>query len=172
MQCPRCHHNSLKVVDSRPADEGRAIRRRRECENCGYRFTTFERIEQTPLLVVKKNGTREEFNREKIMRGLVRAAEKRPVTMDQMTEIVDKIEHDIRQTGENEIRSEEIGELVMKYLAGVDDVAYIRFASVYREFKDMSVFMKEVQEMMARENDLSRQRKSVNENKDDQSHED
>ncbi|GEL13469.1 transcriptional regulator NrdR [Lapidilactobacillus concavus DSM 17758] len=153
MQCPRCHHNSLKVVDSRPADEGRAIRRRRECENCGYRFTTFERIEQTPLLVIKKNGTREEFNREKIMRGLVRAAEKRPVTMDQMTEIVDKIEHDIRQTGDNEIRSDGIGELVMKYLAGVDDVAYIRFASVYRQFKDMNVFMKEVQEMMAREKD-------------------
>ncbi|MFD1466362.1 transcriptional regulator NrdR [Lapidilactobacillus mulanensis] len=153
MQCPRCHHNSLKVVDSRPADEGRAIRRRRECENCNYRFTTFERIEQTPLLVVKKDGTREEFNREKIMRGLVRAAEKRPITMDQMTEIVDKIEHDIRQTGENEIRSEDIGELVMKYLAAVDDVAYIRFASVYRQFKDMNVFMKEVQEMMAREKD-------------------
>ncbi|KRM78206.1 transcriptional regulator NrdR [Lapidilactobacillus dextrinicus DSM 20335] len=166
MQCPRCHHNSLKVVDSRPADEGRAIRRRRECENCGYRFTTFERIEQTPVLVVKKNGTREEFNREKIMRGLVRAAEKRPVTMDQMTEIVDKIEHDIRQTGENEIRSEAIGELVMKYLASVDDVAYIRFASVYREFKDMSVFMKEVQEMMAREND-SNDHHQVQDNKDE-----
>ncbi len=166
MQCPRCHHNSLKVVDSRPADEGRAIRRRRECENCGYRFTTFERIEQTPVLVVKKNGTREEFNREKIMRGLVRAAEKRPVTIDQMTEIVDKIEHDIRQTGENEIRSEAIGELVMKYLAGVDDVAYIRFASVYREFKDMSVFMKEVQEMMAREND-NNDRHQVQDNKDE-----
>ncbi|WP_125606544.1 transcriptional regulator NrdR [Lapidilactobacillus bayanensis] len=171
MQCPRCHHNSLKVVDSRPADEGRAIRRRRECENCGYRFTTFERIEQTPLLVVKKNGTREEFNRKKIMRGLVRAAEKRPVTMDQMTDIVDKIEHDIRQTGENEIRSEDIGELVMKYLAGVDDVAYIRFASVYREFKDMSVFMEEVQEMMARENDLDQQNKSGQSDKDEQ-HED
>ncbi|MFD1410813.1 transcriptional regulator NrdR [Lapidilactobacillus gannanensis] len=151
MQCPRCHHNSLKVVDSRPADEGRAIRRRRECENCGYRFTTFERIEQTPLLVIKKNGTREEFNREKIMRGLVRAAEKRPITMDQMTDVVDKVERDIRQSGENEIQSNDIGELVMKYLAKLDDVAYIRFASVYRQFKDMNVFMQEVQELIAKE---------------------
>ncbi|WP_125767067.1 transcriptional regulator NrdR [Lapidilactobacillus wuchangensis] len=151
MQCPRCHHNSLKVVDSRPADEGRAIRRRRECENCGYRFTTFERIEQTPLLVIKKNGTREEFNREKIMRGLVRAAEKRPITMDQMTTVVDSVEHDIRQNGENEIKSNDIGELVMKYLAKLDDVAYIRFASVYRQFKDMNVFMQEVQELIAKE---------------------
>ncbi|WP_461219010.1 transcriptional regulator NrdR [Lapidilactobacillus salsurivasis] len=152
MQCPRCHHNSLKVVDSRPADEGRAIRRRRECENCGYRFTTFERIEQTPLLVIKKNGTREEFNREKIMRGLVRAAEKRPISMDQMTAVVDKVERDIRQSGEGEIHSEDIGELVMKYLAKLDDVAYIRFASVYRQFKDMNVFMQEVQELIAKEN--------------------
>ncbi|WP_261806091.1 transcriptional regulator NrdR [Lapidilactobacillus luobeiensis] len=152
MQCPRCHHNSLKVVDSRPADEGRAIRRRRECENCGYRFTTFERIEQTPLLVIKKNGTREEFNREKIMRGLVRAAEKRPISMDQITAVVDKVERDIRQSGENEVHSEAIGELVMKYLAKLDDVAYIRFASVYRQFKDMNVFMQEVQELIAKEN--------------------
>lgn len=151
MQCPRCHHNSLKVVDSRPADEGRAIRRRRECENCGYRFTTFERIEQTPLLVIKKDGTREEFNREKIMRGLVRAAEKRPITMDQMTTVVDNVERDIRQNGENEIKSNDIGELVMKYLAKLDDVAYIRFASVYRQFKDMNVFMQEVQELIAKE---------------------
>ena len=102
MQCPKCHHNNSKVVDSRQADDGRTIRRRRECENCGFRFTTFERIEETPLLVIKKNGTREEFNREKVLRGLVRSAEKRPVTMDQMEKIVDQVERKIRESGESE----------------------------------------------------------------------
>lgn len=149
MICPHCHHDSSKVVDSRPSDEGRAIRRRRECEFCGTRFTTFERIEKSPLLVVKKNGNREEFRREKLLRGLVRAAEKRPVTMDQMNSIVDKVENEIRATGENEVKSQDIGEHMMRELADVDDVTYIRFASVYREFKDMSGFMNEVQEMMA-----------------------
>ncbi|MCG4282103.1 transcriptional regulator NrdR [Lacticaseibacillus saniviri] len=150
MQCPHCHHNSSRVVDSRPTDGGRAIRRRRECENCGFRFTTFERIEQTPLLVIKKNGTREEFNREKVLKGLIRAAEKRPVTMEQMTGIVDAVENQLRAIGENEVSSQAIGEYVMNRLADVDDVAYIRFASVYRQFKDMSVFMQELQEMMAK----------------------
>lgn len=151
MQCPHCHHNSSRVVDSRPTDGGEAIRRRRECENCGYRFTTFERVEQTPLLVIKKNGTREVFNREKILRGLIRAAEKRPVTMEQMQQIVEQVESKLRSIGENEVSSQSIGEQVMKLLADVDDVAYIRFASVYRQFKDMSVFMKELKEMMNRE---------------------
>jgi transcriptional repressor NrdR len=147
--CPHCHHDSSKVIDSRPSDEGRAIRRRRECENCGTRFTTFERLEKAPLLVIKKNGNREEFSREKLLRGLVRAAEKRPVTMDQMNDIVDKVENAIRSTGESEVRSQVIGEHVMKILSKVDDVTYIRFASVYREFKDMNGFMEEVQEMMS-----------------------
>ncbi|KRM72885.1 transcriptional regulator NrdR [Lacticaseibacillus brantae DSM 23927] len=136
------------MVDSRPTDGGRAIRRRRECENCGFRFTTFERVEQTPLLVIKKDGTREEFNREKILKGLIRAAEKRPVTMEQMQGIVDTVENRLRAIGENEVSSQAIGEYVMNKLADVDDVAYIRFASVYRQFKDMSVFMKELQDMM------------------------
>ncbi|GAB5057428.1 transcriptional regulator NrdR [Companilactobacillus alimentarius] len=148
MICPHCHHDSSKVIDSRPSDEGRAIRRRRECEYCGTRFTTFERLEKSPLLVIKKNGNREEFSREKLLRGLVRAAEKRPVTMDQMNDIVDKVENEIRSTGESEVRSQVIGEHVMKILSKVDDVTYIRFASVYREFKDMNGFMQEVQEMM------------------------
>jgi transcriptional regulator NrdR len=152
MICPHCHHDSSKVVDSRPSDEGRAIRRRRECEFCGTRFTTFERVEKSPLLVIKKNGNREEFSREKLLRGLVRAAEKRPVTMDQMNNIVDKVENQIRTTGDSEVRSQVIGEYVMKILADIDDVTYIRFASVYREFKDMNGFMKEVQEMMTNEN--------------------
>lgn len=151
MQCPHCHKNSSRVVDSRPTDGGAAIRRRRECENCGYRFTTFERVEQTPLLVIKKNGTREEFNREKILRGLIRAAEKRPVTMEQMQQIVESVETKLRAIGENEVSSQSIGEYVMTQLADVDDVAYIRFASVYRQFKDMSVFMDELKEMMNKE---------------------
>ena len=141
------------MVDSRPTDGGRAIRRRRECENCGFRFTTFERVEQTPLLVIKKNGTREEFSREKILKGLIRAAEKRPVTMEQMQGIVENVENKLRAIGENEVSSQQIGEYVMKQLADVDDVAYIRFASVYRQFKDMSVFMDELQDMMKREKD-------------------
>lgn len=149
MICPHCHHDSSKVIDSRPSDEGRAIRRRRECEYCGTRFTTFERLEKSPLLVIKKNGNREEFSREKLLRGLVRAAEKRPVTMDQMNDIVDKVENEIRSTGESEVRSQVIGEHVMKILSKVDDVTNIRFASVYREFKDMNGFMQEVQEMMS-----------------------
>lgn len=139
------------MVDSRPTDGGKAIRRRRECENCGFRFTTFERVEQTPLLVIKKNGTREEFNREKILRGLIRAAEKRPVTMEQMQGIVENVENKLRAIGENEVSSQTIGEYVMKQLADVDDVAYIRFASVYRQFKDMTVFMDELQDMMKKE---------------------
>lgn len=153
MQCPKCHHNNSKVVDSRQADDGRTIRRRRECENCGFRFTTFERIEETPLLVIKKNGTREEFNREKVLRGLVRSAEKRPVTMDQMEKIVDQVERKIRETGESEIPTNLIGEYVMEYLVDLDEIAYIRFASVYRQFKDMSVFLKELQDIVEKAKD-------------------
>ncbi|MGY3750685.1 transcriptional regulator NrdR [Vagococcus acidifermentans] len=148
MQCPRCHYNGSRVVDSRPADEGRAIRRRRECESCGFRFTTFERIEVAPLLVVKKNGAREEFNRDKILRGLIRSAEKRPVSMEQMEQIVDKVENKVRQLGESEVSTTQIGEYVMEELVHLDEIAYIRFASVYRQFKDMSVFLKELQEII------------------------
>ena len=137
MKCPNCHKNGSRVVDSRPADNGHAIRRRRECEQCGYRFTTFERVEVTPLLVIKKNGTREEFQREKLLRGIVRAAEKRPV-------------------GGTEVSSQLIGEYVMKILADVDEVAYIRYASVYREFKDMHAFADELRELMDREENNSK----------------
>jgi transcriptional repressor NrdR len=156
MHCPRCHHNGSRVVDSRPTDEGRVIRRRRECESCGFRFTTFERVEQTPLLVIKKNGTREEFNREKILRGLIRSAEKRPVTMEQMTQIVDEVENKIRALGENEVASQVIGEYVMERLADIDEIAYIRFASVYRQFKDMNVFLKELNEIVERDKHKSK----------------
>ncbi|KRO25352.1 nrdR protein [Pediococcus argentinicus] len=138
-------------MDSRPTDEGRVIRRRRECEKCGFRFTTFERVEVTPLLVIKKNGAREEFDRDKLLRGIIRAAEKRPVKMDEMTAIVDKVENKIRALGESEVSSQIIGEYVMNLLADVDEIAYIRFASVYRQFKDMNVFMSELQEMIKKE---------------------
>lgn len=148
MICPHCHQNSSRVIDSRPSDEGRVIRRRRECENCGHRFTTFERIEQSPVLVIKKNGSREEFSREKVLRGIVRAAEKRPVTLDDMNQMVSRVESKVRATGENEVYSRQIGEYVMQELAQLDDIAYIRFASVYRQFKDINGLMKEVQEMM------------------------
>lgn len=137
-------------MDSRPADDGRAIRRRRECESCGYRFTTFERLEQLPLLVVKKNGNREEFNREKILRGVVRSCEKRPVAMEQVEKIVDEVENEIRNLGESEVTSTLIGEHVMQKLAKTDEVAYIRFASVYRQFKDIEVFMQEMKELEER----------------------
>ncbi|WP_208558802.1 transcriptional regulator NrdR [Marinilactibacillus kalidii] len=147
MQCPRCQHNGSRVVDSRPADENTAIRRRRECENCKFRFTTFERLEQSPILVVKKNGTREEFSREKLLRGLRRAFEKRPVTAEEQEKIVNRVEYQIRDRGDSEIESTKIGEFIMHELAEVDDVAYIRFASVYRQFKDIEVFMKEMEEL-------------------------
>ncbi|MFC6464590.1 transcriptional regulator NrdR [Marinilactibacillus sp. GCM10026970] len=147
MQCPRCQHNGSRVVDSRPADENKATRRRRECESCGFRFTTFERLEQSPILVVKKDKTREEFSREKLLRGLRRAFEKRPVTAEDQEKIVTRVEYKIRDRGDSEIESTKIGEYIMQELADVDDVAYIRFASVYRQFKDIEVFMKEMQEL-------------------------
>lgn len=150
MQCPRCQHNGTRVVDSRPADDGRAIRRRRECESCGYRYTTFERIEQMPLLIVKKNGNREEFNREKLLRGVIRSCEKRPVAIEQVEKIVDEVENEIRNLGENEVASAIIGDYVMRKLAKVDEVAYIRFASVYRQFKDIEVFMQEMKDLEER----------------------
>ncbi|KRN94644.1 transcriptional regulator NrdR [Pediococcus stilesii] len=151
MRCPHCGNNGSRVVDSRPTDEGRVIRRRRECEKCGFRFTTFERVEATPLLVIKKNGSREEFDRDKILRGIVRAAEKRPVKMDQMTDIVDKVENKVRSLGESEISSQIIGEYVMNILVDLDEIAYIRFASVYRQFKDMNVFLNELQDMVKKD---------------------
>ena len=144
MQCPRCKFNGSRVIDSRPADDGRSIRRRRECDECGYRFTTFERLEKAPILVIKRNGNREAFNREKLLNGLVRSAEKRPIPLSQLEQIVNEVEHTINQEGENEISSMLIGEMVMDYLAKIDDIAYIRFASVYRQFTDRKMFLKEL----------------------------
>lgn len=150
MKCPACQYNGTRVIDSRPAEENRSIRRRRECEQCAFRFTTFEKIEETPLVVVKKDASREEFSGEKILRGLIRACEKRPVALDDLKAIVYSIEKELRSTGVVEINSDEVGEMVMKLLADVDEVAYVRFASVYREYQDVTVFIEELQHLQQR----------------------
>jgi transcriptional repressor NrdR len=151
MRCPSCLNNNTRVVDSRPIDEYRSIRRRRECEKCGYRFTTFEKVEERPLIVVKKDGNREEFSREKILRGLIRACEKRPVTLNQLETLASDVEKELRNQGGSEVKSEIIGEMVMDRLAEVDEVAYVRFASVYRQFKDINVFIDELKELIKKE---------------------
>ncbi|MBI5974214.1 transcriptional regulator NrdR [Staphylococcus canis] len=145
MKCPKCNHTQSKVVDSRHADDMNAIRRRRECENCGTRFTTFEHIEMSPLIVVKKDGTREQFNREKILNGLVRSCEKRPVGFQQLEEITNRVEWKLREDGVAEVSSLDIGEYVMDLLMQVDQVSYVRFASVYREFKDVDQLLQSMQ---------------------------
>lgn len=151
MRCPSCQNNNTRVLDSRPVDDSRSIRRRRECEKCGYRFTTFEKVEEIPLIVVKKEGTREEFSREKILRGLIKACEKRPVALKDLEDITFEVEKELRSNGVSEIKSDEIGEMVMDRLANVDDVAYVRFASVYRQFKDINVFIDELKEVIKKE---------------------
>ncbi|RKD75732.1 transcriptional repressor NrdR [Sinobaca qinghaiensis] len=151
MKCPACHSNNTRVLDSRPSNEGKSIRRRRECDTCQYRFTTFEMVEEMPLVVVKKGGAREEFSREKILRGLIRACEKRPVALETLESIVNDVEQQLRSDGKSEIKSEDVGELVMERLAGVDDVAYVRFASVYRQFKDITVFINELKELISKD---------------------
>lgn len=148
MYCENCEGKSTKVLDSRPIEDGHAIRRRRECELCGHRFTTFERIEKRPLIVIKKDGTRQAFSREKVVRGLIKACEKRPVTLEQMEDIALEVEKTFRSKGISEIESEVIGEKVMDLLASVDDVAYVRFASVYRQFKDINVFLNELKDLI------------------------
>jgi transcriptional repressor NrdR len=150
MLCPYCGHEGTRVLDSRPASEGKSIRRRRECESCSRRFTTFEVVEERPLLVIKKDGSREEFSREKILRGLLRACEKRPVPLEKLENLIDEVEKEIRSDMATEIPSRTIGEMVMKRLYHVDDVAYVRFASVYRQFKDISVFLDEVTNLLGK----------------------
>jgi len=148
VRCSNCHNKSTKVLDSRPIEEGQAIRRRRECEECGFRFTTFERVEEVPLIVVKKDGTRQEFSREKLIRGLIRACEKRPVPLEKIEEIALDTEKELRNRGNAEVDSKEVGEIVMDRLSTVDEVAYVRFASVYRQFKDISVFLDELKDLI------------------------
>jgi transcriptional repressor NrdR len=150
MKCPYCGHDEDKVIDSRPAEDGVAIRRRRECIGCQARFTTYEKIETLPLLVIKKDGTREPFNREKIMTGLLKACEKRPVSHDQIVELLSFVESQVQSAANREISSQDVGELVMQQLKKIDEVAYVRFASVYRQFKDVNSFLEELNEMLSK----------------------
>ncbi len=148
MKCPYCEYPESKVVDSRPTDEGQAIRRRRECIKCTKRFTTYENIEEIPTVIVKKDGNREVYNRNKLINGIIKSCEKRPVSMATIEEMVDSIEKTIFNSMKNEITSIEIGELVMEKLKDVDEVAYVRFASVYRQFKDVNSFMEELKKLL------------------------
>ena len=149
MKCPYCGHPESKVIDSRPADENASIRRRRECLSCARRFTTYETVESLPMVVIKKDGSRQSFDRQKMLRGMIRACEKRPVTLAELERIADEIEQELQNSMEREIRTEAIGEKVMDRLRKVDQVAYVRFASVYRQFKDIDTFMAELNKLLA-----------------------
>ncbi len=148
VKCPFCGEQESKVIDSRPVEDGSVIRRRRECLGCGKRFTTYERIESLPILVIKKDGRREMFDREKIVRGLLKACEKRPVPREKIEEIASEIESEFRAEGRKEVTSKEIGEKVIEALKEIDKVAYVRFASVYREFTDLTHFIKELETLL------------------------
>lgn len=148
MRCPYCDNESIRVIDSRSTEESNAIRRRRECDDCGKRFTTYETVESIPLMVVKKDHKREPFSHDKLMSGLVRSCHKRPVSIKEIDEIVDDIENRLYNSTKKEIRSSYIGEIVMEKLKLVDEVAYVRFASIYREFKDISTFMSELTKIL------------------------
>ncbi len=151
MKCPYCGHPEDKVVDSRSSRENDSIRRRRECLRCQRRFTTYEHIEEIPLMVIKKNGQRQPFDRNKIMTGLLKACEKRPISAQRIESILDTVERALLKRHNKEVPSWQIGELIMKKLHSVDQVAYVRFASVYREFKDVSEFMKELKDLVKKE---------------------
>ena len=148
MKCPFCGYSDSKVIDSRPAEEGSTIRRRRECLACQKRFTTYEIIERLPLVVIKRDGSRQSFDKVKLINGMVRACEKRPVTLSQLEAIADEIEQELQSGLEREIRTVDIGEMVMARLKDVDEVAYVRFASVYRSFKDITTFMEELSKLL------------------------
>lgn len=148
MKCPFCDFADSKVIDSRPTEEGSSIRRRRECIECGRRFTTYEKIESVPIMVIKKDETREPFDRNKILTGIIRACQKRPVQTEKMVEIVDNIESELQNMMDREVTSVQIGEMVMAELKKIDDVAYVRFASVYRQFKDINTFLAEVNKLL------------------------
>ena len=148
MRCPFCKQNNDRVIDSRSSSEGYAIRRRRECSDCGRRFTTYERIEETPLRVVKKDNSRVPFDRNRILQGLLKACEKRPVSSEQLDQVVDRVERQCMEAFDKEVPSKVIGNLIMQELRHLDQVAYVRFASVYREFKDVSQFLEELKPML------------------------
>ena len=148
MKCPFCSRENTRVIDSRPADDNCSIRRRRLCDACGKRFTTYEKVETIPLVVIKKDNTRQQYDRSKIEAGVVRACYKRPVSVEQMTKLVDEVETEVFNREEKEIARSEIGELVMDKLKDLEAVAYVRFASVYREFKDVNTFMEELKNLL------------------------
>ncbi|RKO67440.1 transcriptional regulator NrdR [Desulfofundulus salinus] len=147
MRCPFCGFSESRVLDSRSAEDGYSIRRRRECAGCARRFTTYERVDELPLVVVKKDGRREVFNRNKLLAGLVKACQKRPVSMVTLEALVDEVERTLRSTAELEVSSRQIGEMIMERLRVLDEVAYVRFASVYREFRDVQEFLREIQRL-------------------------
>lgn len=148
MKCPYCSSDNTRVIDSRPADDNYSIRRRRLCDDCGKRFTTYEKVETIPLIVIKKDNNREQYDRAKIEAGILRACHKRPVSADRISQLVDTLEVDIFNREEKEVSSSEIGEIVMNRLQELDPVAYVRFASVYREFKDVNTFMDEIKKLL------------------------
>ncbi len=156
MRCPYCNEMESRVVDSRASEDGSSIRRRRECNLCKRRFTTYERLEEKPLLVIKRGGTREQFNRDKLLNGITRACEKRPVSMEEIEILVAEIERYLRDEYDREVSSMIIGEKVMDKLKQIDDVAYVRFASVYRQFADVNSFIKTIEQLKQRQDDLDK----------------
>jgi len=151
MKCPFCGETNNKVIDSRLSKDGNVIRRRRECIDCSRRFTTYEHIEEIPVMIIKKDGRREVFNREKVRTGMQRACEKRKISMNVIEQFIDNLERDLRETGEKEIPANKIGQMVMDKLHELDDVAYVRFASVYREFKDVNDFVSELKNLLSKQ---------------------
>lgn len=150
MKCPSCGYTESKVIDSRPSDDGERIRRRRECLSCGTRFTTYEVIETMPLMVIKRDESRQAFNKEKLLNGLLRACEKRPVSLETLENLVDQIEYTLNNSFVKEVSSQEIGELALQKLKNIDLVAYVRFASVYRDFKDVDSFLSELKNLQVK----------------------
>lgn len=148
MRCPYCENPDTKVIDSRPTEEGHAIRRRRGCEKCGKRFTTYEKVEESIIMIIKKDGRREAFDRNKVMNGIIKACEKRPVSLAEIENVVSDIERGLNNLMEKEVESAFIGELVMEQLKNLDEVAYVRFASVYRQFTDVNTFIKEIEKLI------------------------
>lgn len=151
MRCPFCENLDTRVIDSRPTEEGHAIRRRRECDNCNKRFTTYEKVEEMIFMVIKKDGSREAFDRNKVMNGIIKACEKRPVPIAAIEKIVDDIERGLNNMMEKEVESKLIGEVIMEHLKDLDEVAYVRFASVYRQFKDVNTFVAEIEKLLGKD---------------------
>jgi transcriptional repressor NrdR len=151
MRCPFCEHPDTRVIDSRPTEEGHAIRRRRECDGCNKRFTTYEKVEEMIFMVIKKDGSREAFDRGKVLNGIIKACEKRPVPIADIEKIVDDIERGLNNMMEKEVESKLIGEVIMEHLKDLDEVAYVRFASVYRQFKDVNTFVAEIEKLLGKD---------------------